>query len=93
MRFMTGAQSSQLINTEQQAPPARRDTVPLVQSDTQLGVFADQSLLAATWPRIDIVATDAIFNSMIDEIVTGATNIQDTLTKAEDQLEALAPRQ
>lgn len=92
LRFMTSAQASQLINTEQQAPPARRDTVPIVQSDTQLGVFADQSLLATSWPRVNIVATDAIFNTMVDDVVTGSNNITDALVQAEDQLEALGNR-
>lgn len=90
VRFMTNAQMSQVINNAQGAPPARVDTVPLVQGDPQLGVFADQALTAVSFPRVDIVAADAIFNAMIDEVVTGAANIPDAVRKAKDQLEQLA---
>lgn len=86
VRFMTSAEASQVINQEQQAPPARRDVIPLVQSDPIIGVFADQSLVASTWTRSDIVTTDAIFNTMIDNVVTGASSIQDALKEADEKL-------
>lgn len=89
VRFMTSAEASQVINDAQGAPPARVDTVPLVQGHPQLGVFADQALTAVSFPRVDIVAADAIFNAMIDEVVTGAANIPDAVRKAKDQLEQL----
>lgn len=89
VRFLTSAGPSQEINKEQQAPPARRDVIPQIQTDPILGVYADQALTAVSWPRLDITATDAIFNAMIDEVVTGATNIPDSVRKAKGQLEKL----
>ncbi|MBI1833247.1 MAG: extracellular solute-binding protein [Candidatus Andersenbacteria bacterium] len=90
IRFLTGASASQVINEAQVAPPARRDTIPLVQSDPTLGVFADQALIAASWPRSDIVATDAIFNTMIENVVKGIQSIPDALEEAKDKLERIS---
>ncbi len=89
VRLVTSAPMAQLINEAQVAPPARRDSIVALQSDPEMGVFADQSLLAATWPRLDIVAADAIFNAMIDDVVTGAIAVPDALRRAEDQLKQL----
>ena len=90
VRFMTSAPMSTAINQQQMSPPARRDTVAAVQADPQLGVYADQALTAVSWPRVDIIATDAIFNSMIDDVATGTANIQDAIRKAKDQIEQLS---
>ncbi|MEX1997683.1 MAG: extracellular solute-binding protein [Candidatus Andersenbacteria bacterium] len=90
VRFMTGREPSLLINHAQQVPPARRDSVEEFQRDPTLGVFADQVLTAATWARPDIVATDVIFNTMIDSIVKGeATTPSEALRRAQDQLNQL----
>jgi len=89
IRFVASAPMAKVINDAQAAPPARRDSIAALQADPQLGVFAEQALQAVTWPRVDIVATDAIFNKMIDEVVTGANAIPDALRRTEDQLETL----
>lgn len=89
VRFMTSAPAAQLINEAQGVPPAQLENIEAVRSDPELGVFADQALTAASWRRADIVATDAIFNAMIDEVVTGAITVKDALRRAEDQLEQL----
>ncbi len=92
LRFMTGASSSQAINASQEAPTARRDGIEAQVSDPLLGVFAEATLQAVTFPRSDIVATDAIFNTMIDDVVTGTIAIPDALSRTEDQLEQLNPQ-
>ena len=92
LRFMTSAPMASAINTSQVTPPARRDSIDAAVSDPELGVFAEQALQAVTWPRVDIVATDAIFNRMIDDVVTGGAAIPDALRRAEDQLQQLIPQ-
>ncbi len=89
VRFMTNSDMSAEINKTVQAPPARRDGIEAVKNDPTIGVFAEQALIADSWPRVDVVAIDAIFNTMIDEVVTGATTIPDALRRAEDQIEKL----
>ena len=50
---------------------------------------AEQALTAATWPRTDIVAIDAIVNTMIDNVVTGAAIPNESLRRAENQINQL----
>ena len=73
----------------QRVPPARRDSILETQRDPELGVFAEQALTAQSWPRVDIAATDAVFNQLIDSVVTGSTSLEDALERAEDQLTQL----
>ncbi len=91
LRLLTSNDQSQMINQLQQIPPARREGVIAFQRDPVLGVFAEQSLTAGTWPRGDIVSVDAIINNMIDDIVTGATVPTEALRRASDQLNQIRP--
>jgi multiple sugar transport system substrate-binding protein len=89
VRFLTNKENAAAVNLAQGAPPARRDSVVDLQRDPTLGVFAEQSLSARTWPRIDMPATDAIFNTMIDTVVVGSASVTDSVRQAEDQLNKL----
>lgn len=89
LRFLTANAPSTSLNQAASTPPARRDAVETFSRDPNIGVFAEGALTAVTWPRVDIVATDAIFNRMIDDFVTGAATATDALRRAEDQLEQL----
>ncbi|MFH1354438.1 MAG: extracellular solute-binding protein [bacterium] len=91
VRYLTNAESAQALNEASSTPPARRDAVVNLIRDPTLGVFAEQSLTAVTWPRIDIVAIDTIFNTMIDDVVTGAATPIESLRRAEGQLNQLQP--
>ena len=86
VRFMTNKEPAMLINTAQQTPPARKDSVLELQRDPVLGVFTEQTLTAQSWPRPDIIATDSIFNTMIDSVVRGEATIDEALTRAQDQI-------
>lgn len=89
VRFLTQKESSTALNVAASTPPARRDGVAELQRDPDLGVFAEQSLAAESWQRVDIAATDTIFNAMIDDTVAGATTVDDALRRAQDQLNSL----
>lgn len=89
VRFLASKNVAESLNKAQGVPPARRDAVPDYISDPVMGVFAEQSLQAQSWPRVDIVATDAIFTSMIDSVATGGTTISDALKQAQDQLQRI----
>lgn len=90
VRFLASKPVAETINHAQGVPPARRDAVPDYQADPIMGVFAEQSLKAQSWPRVDIVATDDIFIKMIDSVATGGTAISDALKQAQDQLQRIA---
>lgn len=91
VRFLTGNSASEALNKAQALPPARRDAIPNYVSDPIMGVFAEQTLKASSWPRVDIVATDGIFNAMIDGVATGGVPIGDALRQAQDQLQRIIP--
>lgn len=89
VRFLTQKDSANTINKAQGVPPARRDTAEELARDPAIGVFAEQSLTATTWPRVDIVATDGIFNRMIDKVAAEGVSAKDALREAQDQLQQL----
>jgi multiple sugar transport system substrate-binding protein len=89
IRFLTSAAQAAQLNQAQKLPPARKDSIDTNTRDPLLGVFAEQALTAASWPRVDVVAGDAIVNKMIDDVVTGATTPTEALRRAEDQLNQL----
>ncbi len=90
VRFLASKPVAETMNRAQGVPPARRDAVPDYVADPIMGVFAEQSLKAQSWPRVDIVATDGIFTTMIDSVATGGTAISDALKQAQDQLQRIA---
>ncbi len=89
VHYLTNAESAALVSKNTSSPPARRDSITSTARDPILGVFAEQSLTAASWPRSDITATDAIFNSMIDSIVTGGATASEALGRAQEQINHL----
>ncbi|MEK7500478.1 MAG: extracellular solute-binding protein, partial [Patescibacteria group bacterium] len=89
VRFLTSKSVSEVVNKAQGVPPARRDTITAYANDPIMGVFAEQGLKAVSWPRVDIVATDAIFNTMIDKVATSGVAIQEALKQSQDQLQRI----
>ena len=91
LRRLTNTDGAMAIIRHHQIPPARRDGVAALSRDPILGVFSEQSLTAVTWPRGDIVAIDAIMNAMIDNVVTGASTINASLVRAQEQINLIQP--
>jgi multiple sugar transport system substrate-binding protein len=90
LRYLTNTENSARLNDVLGSPPARRDGVTRIVRDPTMGVFAEQALTAVSWPRVDIIATDAIFNNMIDSVVKGAATTTESLRRARDQLNQLS---
>jgi multiple sugar transport system substrate-binding protein len=93
VRFLTNTSVAKSLNDAERIPPARRDSIMEAARDPLLGVFAEQALTAASWARTDIIATDAIVNTMIDSVVTGAAAPAESLRRAEGQLNQLRTTQ
>ena len=89
IRYITGSNASYILNNAISSPPARRDSVIQFQNDPTLGVFAEQSLTAATWQRHGGTSVDSIFNTAIDSIVNGSATVADATRRAEEQLARL----
>ena len=86
LRHMTNSANSMTIVQGQTIPPARRDGVANLSRDPVLGVFAEQTLTAVSWRRSDIIAIDAIVNTMIDSVITGAATITNSLGRGQEQI-------
>jgi multiple sugar transport system substrate-binding protein len=89
VRFLTNDPQVVALNAAQGTPPARRNDITALKNDPIMGVFATQALQATSWPRLDIDSSDAIFNKLVDDVVTGASTIDTALSQAKDQLEAI----
>ena len=91
VRFLTSDPQVVALNAAQKTPPARRSDIDALKNDPIMGVFASQALQATSWPRLDIDSSDAIFNKMIDDVVTGTATVDAALHQAQDQLQAIKP--
>jgi len=89
IRFLTSPDAASQLNEAASAPPARRDQIDALARHPERGIFAEQILTAASWARTDIVAIDAIVNTMIDSVVTGAATVGESLRRAEGQINQL----
>ncbi|HSX24787.1 MAG TPA: extracellular solute-binding protein [Candidatus Andersenbacteria bacterium] len=89
VRFLTSQKNADTVNKAEGIPPARRDSIAQYNADPIMVVFAQQSLKAVSWPRVDIDATDAIFTSMIDSVATGGASVSDVLKQGQDQLQRI----
>jgi len=86
IRFATSAAQAAALNAAAGTPPAHRLAVEQQLRDPLFGTFAQQALTAKSWRRPDPVAVDAIFNTMIDSVITGAATIDESMARAETQL-------
>lgn len=73
-------------------PPARRDLIGEVRTDPYFGVFAEQSLIANSWPQPDNAEVDRIFEEMIDEVLLGERDVRSAVGRAEEQVTLLLKR-
>ena len=89
VRFLTSKEASETLNKAQVLPPARLDSIETFARDPILGPFAQQSLIAATWPRVDILAADGIFNRMVNSVIKEGVTVPEALRSGADQLEQL----
>jgi len=89
VRFLTSQKNADAVNKSEGIPPARRDSIAQYNADPIMGVFAQQSLKAVSWARVDIAATDAIFINMIDSVATGGASVSDVLKQAQDQIQRI----
>lgn len=89
LRFLTAAENAAVINATAGTPPAHRVAIEQQLRDPFFGVFAQQALTAATWPRPDVVAVDGAITTMIDSVITGAATVEESIARGETQLNQL----
>src|SRR3989344_2389978 len=69
--------------------PALRSLISELTDDPFWGVFGKQALSARSWPQIDSVEVDKIFSNMIEQVITGRSDINRALEEAESAVTRL----
>jgi multiple sugar transport system substrate-binding protein len=87
--YLTGNESVGVFSGMTNYIPARRDIIASGTSDPKVQVFYDSALISRGWLDPDSDKTDSIFQSMVEDITTGRTSIQDAIKKAGGQINNL----
>lgn len=89
LAWLSSQENSREYLSATEKPAARRDLVEEQKTETDLGVFAQQSLYAKSWWEIDNLAIEGIFANMIESVVGGSATVADALSRASTQVTAL----
>lgn len=90
IRSITSTASARAYGEKSGYPPARRDLVASRRNDPDIGVFAEQALIARTWPQPDNRVVDRVFAEILDDVVTGRDTVEAALRRAAEQIRAAA---
>ncbi len=63
--------------------PAIKTLITTKQNDPTWHVFANAALSARSWPEVDKVEVDKIFDTMIDDVVRGQRTVADAINKGQ----------
>jgi len=70
-------------------PPVRRDLVAATPVDPYMAVFHDAALRAKTWLGPDAAETSRVFQSMVESVTAGRSQITEAVGRADEELRAL----
>lgn len=87
--YLVSKNSTQEYLEKAKKPTARRDLIDWQKDDSDLGIFAKQSLTARSWYQINSDAIETIFAEIIESIVLGADTVKGAIEKAASQVTLL----
>lgn len=87
--YLASKDNAQEYLEKARKPTARRDLVDWQKDDSDLGVFAKQSLTARSWYQVDSDAIETIFAEIIKSIVLGTDTVNRAIEKATSQVTLL----
>jgi ABC-type glycerol-3-phosphate transport system substrate-binding protein len=70
-------------------PPARRDLLSVIPTDSILPVFYSAALQSKNWVDPDSSGTIKIFSDMVEAVTSGRARLSEALSEADRQLEVL----
>lgn len=88
-QYFSSRSINTILSTELGLPPLRRDLLSVVASDPNSAVYNRAVIALRTWPDPDPVASDAIFGTMIQSMLTGQVSATQAVMRATSELEAL----
>ena len=86
---LTGQQAISLLAAAVPLPPVRRDVVVDTSSNAAMQVFVESSLIAHAWLDPSPAATDTIFQTMIEQVLSGAAEPAGAIAEASQALQQL----
>jgi multiple sugar transport system substrate-binding protein len=89
LAWLSSADSQKMYAQNAKKPVARRDLVDWQKSDADLGVFAQQTLMAQSWWEIDSAAIERILADAIESVTGSSVSVSDALTQANQQVSLL----
>jgi len=89
LAFISSQDSVKKYATAGKKPVARRDLIDWQKDDPDLGVFAQQALVAKSWWEVDNSAVETIFAKMIDAVSINRVAPADALRNASQQITVL----
>ncbi|MFH1938074.1 MAG: extracellular solute-binding protein [Patescibacteria group bacterium] len=87
--WLTQKENTQKYLELTKKPTARRDLIFWQKDDPDLGVFAQQSLTAYSWPQVDNLSIETVLADMIESVVLGQSTIKDAINKAVNDINGL----
>ncbi len=70
-RGLTGKSASVMLSKAIKLPSPRRDVTPDTSNDASAAVMSQSALIARTWLDPDTEATDKLFQTMIESVISG----------------------
>jgi hypothetical protein len=89
MSLLVGADSVSTLLQVMNVAPARLDLISAGSSDPVRTVFFNSALISRGWIDPDSNKTDQIFQDMVENITTGRSTVQDSVSTASMQLDNL----
>lgn len=74
---------NQIYAQNNKRPPATRGAVDYFKEDLELSSFAEQILIARSWPQKDAEAVQNLFSEAIKSVTTGSVKVSDALREAQ----------
>lgn len=91
-RFFTAPDMVSALADAMRIAPARRDVLSsskTARDDRELGVVYESAVYGATWTDPNVVASDAIFRTLIESITSGTQTLTEAAEDASDRLDVL----
>lgn len=88
----TDQTSSKAFSDATELPPLRRDLLSTVPTDPALVVFTKSTIVTRSWPDPNPEATNNIFGTMVQSLLSGQGNTNQALIRASNELSALLPK-
>lgn len=87
--LLASPDNAKAFSTALSLPPVQKALLADKPADPYLFAFFNSAIISRTWPDPDTIASDSIFNELINNILSNKLSISDAIGKAQGRLELL----